>query len=241
MLPFYNFSLTPSVLGHIFKASFQKHHRKLKPLFERFIPKNGYVIDVGGHAGQFSKLFSEIAPQGRIFTFEPASYARIILRIALIWNRKRNVVVIPAGLAARSGCEMLHIPMKRKSSMGFGLSHMGNDKSGCNMINEPIALLSLDDFILKAKILRVDFIKVDIEGWELQMLEGAKDTLTKFKPTIMIELDETHLHRAGNDLASAWNFLTTLGYRPHILDDKLVLQELFQPRSGDIWWIFHQI
>jgi len=68
------------------------------------------------------------------------------------------------------------------------------------------------------------------------MLEGARETLKRFRPTILIELDEHHLNRAGDTLAGAWDFLTNLGYTPHPLDKNLVLQELSQPCSGDIWW-----
>jgi hypothetical protein len=98
--------------------------------------------------------------------------------------------------------------------------------------------MSLDDFIFKAGIKRVDFIKADIEGWELQMLMGAQMTLKRFRPAILIELDEHHLARAGGTLESAWSFLTGLGYVPHIMEKNLALMELTQARSGDIWWTF---
>ena len=236
MSSFYHFSLTPSFLAHLFKAIFKKHHRELKPVFERYIPNNGVVIDVGGHAGQFSKMFADIAQQGCIFTFEPATYARTILHTVLFLNKKHNVVVVPAGLGAHGGCEIINIPLKRKRSLGFGLSHIGDENSGRIVVREPVVLITLDEFIIKTGIERVDFIKADIEGWELKMLEGARETLKRFRPTIMIELNEDHLKRAGDSLADTWSFLTTIGYSPHCLDEKNVLQNLSQPQNGDIWW-----
>jgi FkbM family methyltransferase len=234
---FYHFALSRSFFAHFFKATFKQHHRELKPVFERFIAKDGIVIDVGGHAGQFSKLFAGIAAQGCVFTFEPATYARVILRAALSLNRKHNVVIVPAGLATHSGCELLNIPVKRRRSLGFGLSHIGSDNSEHTTVQEPIVLITLDEFIEKTGIERVDFIKADIEGWELRMLEGAGETLKRFRPTIMIELDEHHLNRAGDTLEKAWTHLTHLGYTPHILDDEGVLQKVPHLRAGDIWWI----
>ncbi len=210
----------------------------MKPMFERHIPNNGVVIDVGGHAGQFSKLFAGIATQGSVFTFEPASYARTILRAALMVNRIRNAVVIPAGLGAQNGCDIINIPRKSSRSLGFGLSHFGDDTSGRALVKEPVVLIRLDEFIDKAGIERVDFIKADIEGWELKMLEGAAETLKRFRPTMMIELVDEHLKRAGGSIAEAWNFLTALGYAPYIPDAHLVLQKLSGPRNGDIWWLW---
>jgi FkbM family methyltransferase len=236
MSSFYHFSFTPSFLAHLLKASFKQHHRELELIFERYIPKNAVVIDVGGHAGQFSKMFAEIAPQGFVFTFEPATYSRTILYTALFLNKKKNVVVIPAGLGAHCGCEIINIPLKRKRSLGFGLSHIGDDNSGRSVVKEPIVLISLDEFIVKTGIERVDFIKADIEGWELKMLKGARETLKRFRPTIMIELNEDHLKRAGDSLADTWSFLTALGYVPRVLDEKHGLQKLSRPQNGDIWW-----
>jgi len=58
--------LTPrqraSWLAHLFKAATQRHHTDLRPLFAPHVPEDAVVIDIGAHAGQFSKLFATMAP-----------------------------------------------------------------------------------------------------------------------------------------------------------------------------------
>jgi tRNA A58 N-methylase Trm61 len=72
---------------HLFKAIVKQHHSDLRPVLKGNIPEDGVVIDVGGHAGQFSKLFSRLVPQGHVYTFEPGQYALSILRKAIKLNR----------------------------------------------------------------------------------------------------------------------------------------------------------
>ncbi len=55
--------------AHLWKAATQQHHRALRPLFERYVPRDAVVCDVGAHAGQFAKLLSRLAPAGRIYAF----------------------------------------------------------------------------------------------------------------------------------------------------------------------------
>ena len=75
-------------LAHLYKASFQQHHSELVQLLKPFIPDEAVVVDVGGHAGQFAKLFAKLARGGRVYCFEPSPYALSILRPAL---KRRNL------------------------------------------------------------------------------------------------------------------------------------------------------
>jgi len=71
-----------SWLAHVFKAATQQHHRELRALFAPHIPTDGVIVDVGAHAGQFSKLFAAMAPRGHVFAFEPSAYARSVMEPA---------------------------------------------------------------------------------------------------------------------------------------------------------------
>jgi hypothetical protein len=59
---------------------------------------------------------------------------------------------------------------------------------------------------------RLDFIKVDIEGWEAHFLRGAKETIARFRPAILIEVAEPILRRAGSTPADIFNALQPLDY-----------------------------
>ncbi|HWK44963.1 MAG TPA: FkbM family methyltransferase [Stellaceae bacterium] len=224
--------------AHLFKAVSRQHHRELLPILRPLIPADAIVLDIGGHAGQFAKLFAGLAPRGRVYSFEPGGYARSILSTVIRFSRLGNVTVVPTGLGDRAGEAVLSVPIKRSGSLGFGLSHLGGGETGRALRTETVAIDTVDAFINRAGIRRVDFIKADIEGWELRMLTGAAATLARFKPPLLLELTDAHLARAGDSLAATWSFLTGLGYRPHgAAADLGTLRALDQPVEGDIFWL----
>ena len=78
----------------------------------------------------------------------------------------------------------------------------------------------LDDIIEEQNITKVDFIKADIEGGELDMLRGAEKLLEKFKPIIMIEIVDVHCHRFGYLSADVYQFLLSKGYSGLFIDNQ---------------------
>jgi FkbM family methyltransferase len=209
--------LTPrqraSWLAHLFKAATQQHHRELRSLFAPFIQSDAVVIDIGAHAGQFSKLFARMARRGRVYAFEPSAYARSIMAPALRLNRIDNVMLIPMGLSDTAGNLTLHTPLKRSGALGFGIAHLGGEAAGAAQIDQAAALTTLDAFALSQGIARLDFIKADIEGWELRALKGGEATLRRFMPALYLEVDAAHLARAGDTPADLFEWVGALGYR----------------------------
>ena len=229
----YRFRLNPGFLAHLFKAVFKQHHRALLPVLRPLVPADAVVFDVGAHAGQFAKLFARLAPQGQVYAFEPGSYARAILRTALFLNRLGNVAVLPLALGDRSGVARLSVPVKASGSFGFGLSHLGASVRAAEV--EAVPLATLDDAADALGIARLDLVKADIEGFELRLVEGARATLARFRPALLLELDDAHLARAGDTLAGAWDTLTALGYRAY--EPTPARTPIAAPRGGDVLWL----
>src|SRR6266446_5162199 len=92
----YRWRLSGSTLAHLFKATTQQHHRPLASTIVRLVPPAAVVFDVGAHAGQYTKLFARAAAEGRVYAFEPGSYARSILRTVVYLHRLDNVLVPPS-------------------------------------------------------------------------------------------------------------------------------------------------
>ncbi len=132
-------------------------------MFRELVPSGGVVIDVGAHAGQFTKLFAGLVPQGRVIAFEPSSYARRILSIVVAAKRLANVTVVPAGLSDAAGQAELAMPLKASGSLGYGLSHFGVEAAR-PVVRESVDLMTLDGYVREAALDRVDLIKADIEG-----------------------------------------------------------------------------
>lgn len=209
--------LTPrqraSWLAHVFKAATRQHHRELRALFWRYVPPDANVIDIGAHAGQFSKLFSRMAPKGHIYAFEPSAYARSIMAPALRLNGISNVTLMAMGLSDKPGASTLHTPLKRSGSLGFGTAHLGEADGSDFRMDQGVTLTTLDLFVSAHGLQRLDFIKADIEGWEMRALKGGETALRRFLPTLYLEVDGDFMARAGDRPADLFDWLGGLGYQ----------------------------
>jgi FkbM family methyltransferase len=234
----YRWRLSGSAFAHLFKATTQQHHRALASTIARLVPPAAVVFDVGAHAGQFTKLFARAAAQGRVYAVEPGSYARAILR-TVVWLRGlSNVAVLPLALGAVSGLGTLTLPIKGRGSLGFGLAHLGKPGDRWPAVaQELVALTTLDAVVATLGLDRLDFIKADIEGWEVRLLHGGADTLRRFRPCLMLELTSDHLARAGDRLDDAFVFLDELGYAAHEFVPGGELIPVTTPHDGDFWFI----
>jgi len=232
---YYRFRFNPGFFAHLFKAVCRQHHRGLVPLLRLVVSEDAIVLDVGAHAGQFAKLFARLAPRGFVYAVEPGSYARLILRLALRLNRLRNVAILPLALADRSGVATLTVPVKHSGSYGFGLSHLGTDDGGRDAEIEAVGIATLDDLAAALGLDRLDLVKADIEGFELRLVAGARATLARLRPALLLELDDAHLARAGDTLATAWETLIELGYRPFAAE--AAGAALTAPSGGDVLWL----
>jgi FkbM family methyltransferase len=234
----YRWRLSGSFLAHLFKAATKQHHRALVPMLARLVPPDAVVFDVGAHAGQYTKLFARAAPCGRVYAFEPGSYARSILR-AVVWlHGLANVSVLPMALGADTGMAMMTLPVKRRGSLAFGLAHLGAPQDRWPAVTqELVPVTTLDAAAAALALDRLDFIKADIEGWELRLLRGAENSLRRFRPRLLIELSDEHLARAGDRLADAFAFLAGLGYLAFERGPDGGLASVGSPGDGDFWFI----
>ena len=224
--------------AHLFKACVKQHHRELLPALSGLIDRDSVVLDVGSHAGQFTKLFAKIAHRGQVFSIEPGSYALSILRPAISFNRLTNVTILAVGVGEESDRLTLSTPIKESGSVGFGLSHFGEVNDGRRRVEQSVELTTIDRIVEQYQIERLDFIKADIEGWELRMLHGALATLNRFKPSLMLEVVDRFLARADDTAKELFDYLGQLGYKPYVLAGNL---NRFEPvgasKEGNIFFM----
>ncbi|MEQ8325513.1 FkbM family methyltransferase [Parvibaculum sp.] len=199
--------------AHLFKALFYQYHREFAERIAPLVPEDGVIADVGAHSGQFAKLFSRMVPSGRVHAFEPGGYALSILRPVVRLCRLRNVEIVPAGLSDMPGKEVLNVPLKKRGTLGFGLAHIGAELSGRNVVSQEIQLTTLDLFVHERNITRLDFIKADIEGWEPHFLRGARETIARLRPSLMIEVSPKQLAQSGSSQEEIFSVFEPLGYR----------------------------
>lgn len=137
-----------------------------------------YVIDAGANIGLFSlHALRRVGAGGKVYAFEPFPDAYTLLQRNLAgYNDCDNVFLVPVALGSSSG--------QLRLSVG-GLA----DASGVMSRSETqvtVPVTTIDDFVAENQLPKVDFIKMDIEGMERKALQGAKETLRRFKPRLAI-------------------------------------------------------
>jgi len=207
-----NAKLSLHWLAHAWKALTQQHHHELLPLLSTLVPNDGVVIDVGAHAGQFTKLFARLAREGRVIAVEPSPYALSILRTVVRLKRLETVTIVPKGLSDRPGSLVLKSPIKRSGAVGFGLASFAAAAPARPTRSDTVAVETLDRLADALGLVRCDLIKCDVEGWEVKVLEGGRGVLARFRPALLVEVSAASLARSGQTPERLWSLLAPLGY-----------------------------
>ncbi|MDA0833993.1 MAG: FkbM family methyltransferase [Planctomycetota bacterium] len=196
------------------KSFYRRKERARVLQLAEFIPPHAVVFDIGANAGSFAKEFCRIHDKScQVYCFEPVAYTHSIL--SLVMRYYSNSVVEKLALTERNGALDISIPVKSSGRMGVALSHFG-DETRRDFVRESVSTMRLDDYVRDNGVERLDFIKCDVEGAELLVLQGATATIEKYKPTIYCELENDYTQRLGYDAGEAFSFLVDRGYRAYV-------------------------
>jgi FkbM family methyltransferase len=165
------------------------------------------VYDVGAFHGLFTLLFAQKARQ--VISYEPSAenYARLAGNVVL--NRLHNVTVRNVALGAkRETVTMFSSPLLP------GAAHIGAEAAGSlKMRSERVSLTTLDEDIREMNFPPPGFIKIDVEGAELAVLSGARNTLLASRPQLFLEIHGATLESKQENVAAVVGCLHELGYR----------------------------
>lgn len=169
-----------------------------------YLPKGGVVVDVGANLGFTALLFAKnIGPGGQIYAFEPSPPVYTKLLQVVEKNQLRNVHCFNLGCGNVRGQETLLVPA---SSGNATIRRSGVHLAGaCREIN--IEIDTLDHVILPLAP-TVDFLKIDTEGFEDQVLAGANEVVARYRPVVYLELSQEY----GDSSARAVAWLRERGY-----------------------------
>lgn len=170
--------------------------------FTALIQPGDTVIDVGANWGSHTLLFSKlVGAMGRVIALEPFPKAATELEWHLQANHCQNVKMLRIAASNQEGQAFFTVT---DSSSTGGLSATHADQRGANQI--AVTTSTLDGLVTQLKLGRITLIKVDVEGAESRVLEGAVDLIRKHRPRFIIDL-----HTPEQDLSVA-QFLIERGY-----------------------------
>jgi FkbM family methyltransferase len=181
------------------------HHERpvLDLLAEKLAPGMQFV-DAGAFLGYFTlAAAARVGRQGRVWAFEPCAESRRLLERSVRRNDLTNVTVVPRALGARAGEGRLTRPPNRS------MARLMSPEAG-RYETERVAVTTLDAWCAETGA-RPDVVKIDVEGRELELLEGAAETLRRDRPLLVIEAHRSPFFAATPEDLIEW--LRSASYR----------------------------
>ncbi|MFN5417919.1 MAG: FkbM family methyltransferase [Flavobacteriia bacterium] len=191
-------------------------------LFKAFSKKSQTVLDIGANTGIFTIVSKMSNPNISIHSFEPYPInSKRLLKNLEINKLNTEVTVAKVALGAKSDTISFAVPEKDQVCDALSADVEFTNKFYRKWINFKtieVPQVSLDEYCSSEKIAAIDLIKIDVENYELEVFKGARKTLEKYSPLILVEIfvdDEK--------IAFYENYLKPLGYTCFvILNDGIV-------------------
>jgi FkbM family methyltransferase len=171
------------------------------------IDAGDHVIDVGGNRGTYAYKLHTLG--ARVEVFEPNGVCADILKAWMAG--KPSVSVHTVALSNTEGSAVLHVPVDSSGVAHDASASLENTPSG-TVEDKTVALRTLDSFGFQD----ITFIKIDVEGHESSVIEGAADSLVRMKPALLVEIEQRHIHRPIGDVFDA---ILGFGYIGYFLRD----------------------
>lgn len=180
------------------------------------------VLDVGAHIGLVALPLSQvIAPGGRVFAFEPSRANRATLKRHLELNTIENVEVIEQLVG---DADVEDVVLYEHAGVS-GMNTRARVKSDDAYRETRHSQCTLDTFC-RARGIRPDVIKIDVEGAEFAVLEGARGILAEARPLLVVSIHPQHLKALGRDAGELHALAAASGYTVSDTDGNAV--ETFQ-------------
>lgn len=175
------------------------------------------AVDIGAHKGAYLYwLQKKVGAKGWVFAFEPQpKLSQYLENICKKMNYK-NVAVENKGISAEKGSFQLYLPEGKSSSPAATLQSNLSDSTTTHKSIE-IQTTTLDEYFLKERNLKPHFLKIDVEGHELEVFKGGKQLLKEAKPKILVECEQRHLQNM--QIEEVFQFLLDLGYKGFFISE----------------------
>jgi FkbM family methyltransferase len=200
-------------------------------MLDRIVDPGRPCIDVGANLGFYTFRLAALSPKVLSVEANPELARRLIRGARLSFTK--NVVVAGAACGASAGSASFAIPVDKAGREDVGQAHLaGADEAGF-----VVQVATLDELILGAAVVDPGFIKIDVEGAELQVLHGATDTLTRDRPTILCEVQDSWTSRYGTTASDVFSYLLGFNYDAGVLEDGAFVP-ISAPRASSLNYLF---
>jgi FkbM family methyltransferase len=194
-----------------FAAYYPQCETATKAFVADHLPTDAITLDVGANVGIYAILCGRVARTGHVHAFEPTATAAM-LRTNLKHAGVTNATVHEVAVGDVSGCRDEHI-----------YRVWGQDPD-----HAAYQFVTIDEFVDREGLTRVDLLKIDVDGFDLEVLRGSRATLARFDPLLIIEINHA-LATRGRHATEVYETLAEFGYRhARVLDlDNVITRRSF--------------
>lgn len=188
---------------------------------KKHITRDSVCLDIGSNIGQHALYMSQIAVNGTVYAFEPVPKLAQQIQQSVVANNIHNITVCHFGLSNKNETRDIYL-----NNLNMGNTTFKKRLGASDVIQVETKLF--DDFWGDTR--KIDFIKIDIEGYEYYCLLGMKKTLEKYHPTMIIEFSPIFYNKMNISSADFLQYIFGFGYKIYDLDDtkKKILSEGIQ-------------
>lgn len=176
---------------------------------EEYIKKGHVIIDIGANVGYHTLIFSKLTGEnGFVYAFEPEPLNYKTLKKNVDLNNLDNVRCVNKAIS------------EKQETLDFFVSNSFN-KGTHSLVYNPIQhsqesikidAIPLSHFILENDLNKIDFIKIDVEGAEYEVIKGMETSLIEYKPTLLVEINNEAQETHGKTSKSLKEYICGFGY-----------------------------
>lgn len=199
-------------------------------ILDEFLFDGAVFIDVGANIGVFTLQASRlVGANGRVVSFEPYSENFKLLNRHVRINHLSNVTTEKFAISDSNGKAMLYYDPNEKNLGMVSMTPLNN------VCSEEIDAIMFDCYAQTYDLQRVDFVKIDVEGFEYNVLKGMEGVLKKFNPPLLLEILDCDLLCKEEEVE---NYLSVLGYvKYYISDDGTVSEIVTNPQRRNYLFV----
>ncbi|MGI8773561.1 MAG: FkbM family methyltransferase [Actinomycetota bacterium] len=174
----------------------------------------GYALDIGAFIGFYTILLgSLVGHEGRVWAFEPVPECARRVETNASLNGLSHVRVETAAVSNINGETTLTLGIDPSSGHIGPTSSLARPGSKGSL---PVAVCRIDDYVVQHPFDRLDLVKIDVEGAEVAALEGMHETLRSFRPTLLVEVNDTETRESVSaELRRSQYDIQTIGSSGH--------------------------
>lgn len=196
-------------------------------IIKNVVKTGDHVIDIGAHIGLMSVVLGKIVGNnGKVYSFEPSPLTFSILKETIKLNKLTHIISpINKAVSISNGEIQFNADFENVSNSIVLYENNKNHKK------ISVTTTTIDSFIIKENINILNFIKIDAEGVELDVLKGAKETLKRFNCSMILALHPLPIVAKGDSLSDIYDFVTEAGYSV-MWKDQIISKSYFCEQTG---------